>query len=137
MRAIHKSVVALVVIWSCVAILGCGGKAELVRRDQRGGVFALKGQRSKAMRHAHEQMAKHCGGAGSYVVVAEEQVATTQGAPNADQRVQPSRNKPKKEYHVSYQCSATSQASVTKAPSTTSSSAPAVEQPGVTAEPAR
>lgn len=52
------------------------GHAEVVRRDQYGGVLALHGHQGAAMEDAQQLMATHCGGA--YTVVAEEQVVVGQ-----------------------------------------------------------
>ncbi len=54
-----------------LALNGCVmGYAELVRRDQAGGILALKGDRQAAMQDAQAQMQAHCGG--PYTVVSEE-----------------------------------------------------------------
>lgn len=56
---------ALVALNACIT-----GYAELVRRDQTGGILALKGDRQTAMQDAQAQMQAHCGG--PYTVVSEE-----------------------------------------------------------------
>ena len=56
---------ALVALNACIS-----GYAELVRRDQAGGILALKGDRQTAMQDAQAQMQAHCGG--PYTVVSEE-----------------------------------------------------------------
>jgi hypothetical protein len=54
-------------------LAGCTmGQAVLVRRDQFGGVLALKGMRDSAMQDAQQQMNNHCHG--PYQVVSEENV---------------------------------------------------------------
>jgi len=63
------SVVFAVGVIACLN--GCiMGYAELVRRDQTGGILALKGDRQAAMEDAQQQMQAHCGG--PYTVVSEE-----------------------------------------------------------------
>jgi hypothetical protein len=47
---------------------GCGA-ARLVSRNPTGGIFALEGDRNKAMEDAQQQMAAHC--RGPYTIVAE------------------------------------------------------------------
>jgi hypothetical protein len=59
-----------------VAFTGCVGQAVMVRRDQNGGVLALRGLRDRAMEDANRQMALHCGGA--YTIVAEENAVVGQ-----------------------------------------------------------
>jgi hypothetical protein len=59
-------------------VAGCG-HARLVNRSQTGGVFALEGDRNKAMEDAAQQMAAHC--RGPYTIVAEgENVIGTDSA---------------------------------------------------------
>jgi hypothetical protein len=61
-----------------VAATGCG-HARLVNRTQYGGVFALEGDRNKAMEDAHAQMTQHC--RGPYTIVSEgENVVGTDSA---------------------------------------------------------
>jgi hypothetical protein len=70
MKNLKLGVVGLVI--SSLA-LACGS-ARLVTRDQSGGVFALEGDRGKAMEDAQSQMAAHCGGPGTYQIVQEGEV---------------------------------------------------------------
>lgn len=51
-------------------LAGCGS-ARLIQRNQTGGVYALQGDRNKAMEQAHQEMAAHCGGPGSYQITQE------------------------------------------------------------------
>jgi hypothetical protein len=51
-----------------VVAAGCG-HARLVSRTQYGGVYALEGDRNKAMEDAHGQMSSHC--QGPYSIVSE------------------------------------------------------------------
>ena len=51
-----------------VLAAGCG-HARLVSRTQYGGVYALEGDRNKAMEDAHGQMSAHC--RGPYSIVSE------------------------------------------------------------------
>jgi hypothetical protein len=51
-----------------VLAAGCG-HARLVSRTQYGGVYALEGDRNKAMEDAHGQMSAHC--RGPYTIVSE------------------------------------------------------------------
>ena len=62
----------------CAALAACG-HARLVSRTQDGGVFALEGDRQKAMEDAQGQMANLC--RGPYQIIAEgEQVVGTDSA---------------------------------------------------------
>lgn len=62
----------------CLALSACG-TARLVSRDQYGGIFALEGDRAKAMEDAQSQMAQLC--RGPYQIVSEgEQVVGTDTA---------------------------------------------------------
>lgn len=51
-----------------VLVAGCG-HARLVNRNTNGGVFALEGDRNKAMEDAAQQMSGHC--RGPYTIVSE------------------------------------------------------------------
>src|SRR5678815_965310 len=62
----------------CVALAACG-HARLVNRTTTGGVYALEGDRAKAMEQATAEMAQHCHG--PYQIVSEgEQVIGTDSA---------------------------------------------------------
>lgn len=60
------------------------GYAELVRRDQAGGVLALKGVRENAMQDAQAQMQAHCGG--PYTIVSEENVVVGEQTTQANRQ---------------------------------------------------
>jgi hypothetical protein len=67
-----RGLVSVVFAMSAIYVLtGCVmGHAELVSRNQAGGILALKGQREPAMQDAQAQMQAHCGG--PYTIVNEE-----------------------------------------------------------------
>jgi hypothetical protein len=51
-------------LWCAVlgaALLAGCGSARLLQRTQTGGVYALQGDRGKAMEQAHQEMSAHCG----------------------------------------------------------------------------
>lgn len=52
------------------------GRANLIHRDMYGGVLALEGQQSEAMKDAQQQMMMHCGG--PYHIVSEDAVSVGQ-----------------------------------------------------------
>jgi hypothetical protein len=54
---------------SLLLVVAACGHARLVSRTQYGGVFALEGDRNKAMEDAHGQMSAHC--RGPYTIVSE------------------------------------------------------------------
>jgi hypothetical protein len=61
----HRTVIACLLL---ATVAGCG-HARLVNRTQYGGVYALEGDRNKAMEDAHRSMAQHC--QGPYSIISE------------------------------------------------------------------
>ena len=103
---------ALVALNACIT-----GYAELVRRDQTGGVLALKGDRQTAMQDAQSQMQAHCGG--PYTVVSEENAVVGEqtqsqaggsthqyGNSNYSSGSSASQTTAVTEYRITYQCGA-------------------------------
>lgn len=96
----------------CAVLGGCTlGHADLVRRDQYGGILALRGHQGEAMQDARNQMAAHCGGA--YSIVSEENAVVGEqthsaGEENYDRYgtygSTSTETTPVTEYRVTYQC---------------------------------
>jgi len=83
------------------------GHAELVRRDQYGGVLALKGHRGEAMEDAQQQMAAHCGGA--YTIITEENAVVGEQTSGGEtygrsSTYGSSTTTEVREYRITYQC---------------------------------
>ena len=97
----------------CLALAACG-HARLVSRTPSGGVFALEGDRNKAMEDAQGQMAAHCRGPYSIVSEGERVVGTDSAQKNetyvsddgtvVNQGGQSTRDAT--EWRVEYQCTA-------------------------------
>jgi hypothetical protein len=88
------------------------GHAEMVKRDKTGGVFALKGDRNKAMEDAKNQMSANC--PGGYQIVGEEMAKVgekTEGAEDThfkkkgSEKTSESMTSEVKEYRITYECS--------------------------------
>lgn len=63
-------------------VVGCGGHAQLVKRDLTGGTYTLKGDREEAMNDAKSLMAEHC--RGNYTIVSEEEAVVGQQTASQD-----------------------------------------------------
>jgi hypothetical protein len=69
----------LAVIATCALVIGCGGSARQIVRDDDGGLFALDGDGGQAHADAERVMTEHCGARGHRVIyegdvqVAEEE----------------------------------------------------------------
>lgn len=61
---------AVSAVLGAALLAGCGS-ARLIQRTPTGGVYALQGDRNKAMEQAHQEMAAHCGGPTSYQITQE------------------------------------------------------------------
>lgn len=77
-----KNFVCVVGGLAATLLVGCGGHAQLVKRDLTGGTYALKGDREEAMNDAHSLMAEHC--KGNYTIVAEEEAVVGQQTASQD-----------------------------------------------------
>lgn len=112
-----------------IPLLACvaSGGVRVANRDMTGGELILEGDQTKAMEAAHQAMAAHCGGPGTYVVTREGLVTVGQVTQTAGQQntgtnyyrggatqgtsygeTQTTQNL--NEYHVWYQCGAAAQA---------------------------
>ncbi len=108
MKRIGMLSVALLGLSGCFLIQG---RAEMVKRDQGGGILALKGDHDKAMKDAERQMASNC--PGGYQIVGEEMAKVgerTKGAEDTkyekhgDSKEVESTTEEVKEYRITYAC---------------------------------
>jgi hypothetical protein len=108
----RKTTLGLILCVLGAAVLAGCGNARLVTRTQYGGVFALEGDRVKAMEQAHQYMSQHCG-PGNYtilregdVTVGQDQVARsdTYYGKEGDTQVAESSTRDATEWRVEYQC---------------------------------
>jgi hypothetical protein len=112
-----------------IPLLACvaSGGVRVANRDMTGGELILEGDQTKAMEAAHQAMAAHCGGPGTYVVTREGQVAVGQvtqttgqqntgtnfhrsGASSGTTYGETQTTQNLYEYHVWYSCGAAPQA---------------------------
>jgi hypothetical protein len=109
----RMSVVCAVLV---LAVAGCfmiQGHAEMVKRDQGGGVLALQGDHDKAMDDAKKQMADNC--PSGYQITGEEMAKVgekTEGAEDTqfekhgNEKSTESTTSEVKEHRITYQCNA-------------------------------
>ena len=99
-----------------LGLAGCfmiQGHAEMVKRDQSGGVLALQGDHDKAMEDAKKQMADNC--PSGYQITGEEMAKVgekTEGAEDTqfekrgNEKSTESTTSEVKEHRITYQCNA-------------------------------
>jgi hypothetical protein len=104
-------------VWmvAALAATGCMGHAELVKRDQGGGILALKGDREKAMADAKGQMAANC--PSGYEIVGEEMAKVGEATESKEDAAFEKKSASKstssvtqdvKEYRITYKCNSSS-----------------------------
>jgi len=120
MRSLTALVALSLTIAALVVVAGCDptGYADLVRKDQSGGILALRGDQNLARADAEAKMRDHCGG--DYEVTVEEKVVVGEHMTTVDNETRSRRSKSGveesvtsdiSEYRLTYACSAAEEAS--------------------------
>jgi hypothetical protein len=112
------SVVCAVLVLGLAGCFMIQGHAEMVKRDQSGGVLALQGDHDKAMEDAKKQMASNC--PSGYQITGEENVKVgektegnedTQFEKHGNEKSTESTTSEVKEHRITYACNGVAPAS--------------------------